>query len=114
MRTLASTALRQGGAGVPAEWLEGVKRRAATFAKHQSLMVSACQKAGGQKGDITLSVREQEVLLDLYHGLSRLEIAAKQALSTNTVNSAVNSIFNKLGAHSVADVVRIAAEEKLV
>ncbi len=114
MRTLISSALRGGGIGVPAEWLESVKRKAATFAKHQSLMVSASQHAGGQKGGNLLSLRERDVLADLYHGLSRSEIAAKQALSPNTVNNAVNSIFNKLGAHSVADAVRIAAEEKLV
>ncbi len=114
MRTLVSSALRNGGAGMPAEWLEGVKQKASTFAKHQSLMVSAYMHESGQKGGNLLSLRERDVLADLYHGLSRSEIAAKQALSPNTVNSAVNNIFNKLGAHSVADAVRIAVEEDLV
>ncbi len=114
MRTLAFAALREPGTPLPTEWLETVKRKAATFAKHQSLMVSACRQEDGPSGGMTLSTREREILGDLYHGLTRPEIAAKQALSTNTVNSAVNSIFNKLGAHSIADAVRIAAEEKLV
>ena len=59
-------------------------------------------------------MRELDILADLYHGLSRSEIAARQALSINTINSGITSIFNKLGARSIADVVRIAAEEKLV
>ncbi len=114
MRTLAASALREQYCGLPPEWLEMVKRKSASYAKYQSLMIAQHRKAGGKAHSISLSARESEVLADLYRGLSRTEIAAKQALSINTVNSAVNNIFNKLGAHSIADLVRIAAEEKLV
>ncbi len=114
MRTLVSAAMHEPSCDIPHVWLETVKRKSASFAKYQSLMISSYQKASGKAGGIRLSPREHEILIDLYRGLTRLEIAAKQALSTNTVNSAVGSIFNKLGAHSVADAVRIAAEENLV
>ena len=114
MRTLVSAALREQARDIPAAWLEGVKRKSASFAKYQALMIADYQRALGQSGGIHLSAREREILTDLYRGLTRMEIAAKQALSANTVNSAVGNIFSKLGAHSVADAVRIAAEENLV
>jgi LuxR family maltose regulon positive regulatory protein len=112
-RTLASAALREAG-GEYAAWLENIRRRSASFAKTQALIVSAYEKAHGAGAMAQLSAREREILQDLYIGLSRTEIAAKQALSVNTVNSALNSIFNKLGAKGAVDAVRIAAEGKLV
>ncbi len=114
MRALATAALHEPKYGIPPEWLETVKRKSASFAKYQSLMIAEYKKACGLAQSVSLSAREGEVLADLYRGLSRSEIAAKQALSINTVNAAVNNIFNKLGANSIADLVRIAVEEKLV
>jgi DNA-binding NarL/FixJ family response regulator len=76
-------------------------------------MLAYNEKAAGLRSSIKLSNRERAVLTDLYHGLSRVEIAVKQTLSVNTVNSTVNSIFNKLGAHNIVDAVRIANEEEL-
>ncbi len=114
MRTLVAAALREPECGIPAEWLAVIKRKAASFAKLQSLMISEYEKAHGHSNTITLSPRESKILKDLYSGLSRAEIASKQSLSVNTVNSAINSIFNKLGARSTVDAVRIAAEESLV
>jgi DNA-binding CsgD family transcriptional regulator len=113
MRTLASAALRDSD-GEYALWLESIRRRSASCAKTQSLMIAAYEKAHGAGMAAQLTAREREILGDLYIGLSRTEIAAKQGLSVNTVNSALNSIFNKLGAKSTVDAVRIAAEEKLV
>ncbi len=77
-------------------------------------MIAGYKKSCGCDYGASLSARESEILADLYNGLSRAEIAEKQLLAVNTVNSAINNVFNKLGAHSVADAVRIAAEEKLV
>ncbi len=114
MRTVISTAQKTPNCDIPAEWLETVRRKAASFAKQQSFMFADYQKASGSRHSIALSSREREILSDLYHGLSRPEISSKRALSINTVNSAINSVFNKLGAHNIADAVRIAAEEKLV
>ncbi len=113
MRALSAAFISESGC-VPREWLDIVRRKSTLFAKHQSMMIQNYQKALGNDSRISLSVRERDVLLDIYHGLSRSEIAEKQALSVHTVNSVINNIFNKLGAHSIVDVVRIAAEEKLV
>jgi DNA-binding NarL/FixJ family response regulator len=112
MRSLASAALGEGPEGVPAQWLETVRRVSASFAKYQSLMISEYEK--GRKPKVSLSERERGILSDLCNGLSRAEIAVKESLSVNTVNSAVNNIFSKLGARGIVDAVRIAAEEKLV
>ncbi|MDR1703566.1 MAG: LuxR C-terminal-related transcriptional regulator [Clostridiales bacterium] len=114
MRTLASAALRGQGSGIPEAWLNEVKRRSATFAKFQSLMITDYEKVHGRKHKVSLTAREREILKDMYGGFSRSQIAAKQALSENTVNSSVSSIFNKLGARNAVDAVRIAAEEGLV
>ena len=113
MRSLASAALRD-AINIPSAWLETVRRRSATYAKNHSLLLYDYKKAGSRGGSIVLSARESEILLKLYHGLSRSEIADKTKLSVNTVNSAVSNIFNKLGAHSIVDVIRIAKERRLV
>jgi DNA-binding CsgD family transcriptional regulator len=113
MRTLASAALRE-AEGDYALWLGEIRRRSASFAKTQSLMISAYEKSHGAGFAARLSARERDILRDLYTGLSRGEIAAKQAISVNTVNSVLGSLFNKLGANGTVDAVRIAAEEKLV
>jgi len=44
----------------------------------------------------------------------QMEIAAGLNLSINTVKLFVNSIYEKLNANSIVDVIRIAAERKLV
>jgi DNA-binding NarL/FixJ family response regulator len=114
MRTLTSAALRETDIGIPESWLSDIKRKSATFAKLQSLMIGEYEKSHGKSLNVILSVRESEILKDLYNGLSRSEIAAKRALSGNTVNSSISNVFNKLGARNAVDAVRIAAEERLV
>ncbi|MDR1735887.1 MAG: LuxR C-terminal-related transcriptional regulator [Oscillospiraceae bacterium] len=112
MRTLAAHALRH--SGIDPGWLETVRRKAACFAKLQSEMRGEFETARGGARALTLSPREREVLGDLCRGLSRAEIAAKQSLSVNTVNSSIGSIFGKLGAHNTADAVRIAASAGII
>ncbi len=112
MRTLVSRAKRE--SGIPQEWLESVRRRSSSFAKIQSVMIAGCEKDREIHRGLELSARESEVLSDLCRGLSRTEIAEKQSLSVNTVNSVVNNIFSKLGARNTIDAVRIAAEERLI
>ena len=114
MRTLTSAVLRGQNSGIPKLWLEDVNRNSSLYAKHQSILISNYKKTNGIKSETNLSPRETEVLQDLYRGLSRLEIAAKQNLSINTINLNINKIYKKLNAHSVADVVRIAAEQNLI
>jgi LuxR family maltose regulon positive regulatory protein len=63
---------------------------------------------------VRLSARETDVLNDLYNGLSRSEIAANHNLSINTVKMVLNTIYAKLNANSVADVIRTALDRKLI
>ena len=114
MRLLTAAALREPDSNIPREWLETVKRRSATYAKYHSLLLSDYMKASGRDSAIALSSREKEILLELYHGLTRSEIAAGRMLSLNTVNSIISGIFHKLDAHSTVDVIRIAKERNLV
>ena len=53
------------------------------------------------------------MLRALYKGLSRSEIAANQGLSMNTVRFVVNTIYDKLQARSLADLIRIVHEQGL-
>jgi len=53
-------------------------------------------------------------LSDLYHGLSREEIAATRHISINTVKTVLQSVYIKLGANNNVDAIRIAIEKKLV
>jgi LuxR family maltose regulon positive regulatory protein len=61
-----------------------------------------------------LSPRETDILTDLSKGLSRAEIAASRSISINTVKMVINSIYSKLGAGSMADLIRVALERKLI
>ncbi|MDR0440605.1 MAG: LuxR C-terminal-related transcriptional regulator [Candidatus Accumulibacter sp.] len=114
MRTLTAAAMRDETVGIPAEWLTLINRKAATYAKRQQIVVAAYRKANNLDGDISLPRRETEVLTDLCQGLSRSEIAVTRNLSINTVKFIINTLYTKLGANSIVDVVRIAMEKKLV
>jgi len=61
-----------------------------------------------------LSAREYEVLTDLYHGLSREEIAAHRFLSINTVKKIFQSIYIKLDASNNIDAIEYNAKETTV
>ncbi|MDR3304742.1 MAG: LuxR C-terminal-related transcriptional regulator [Clostridiales Family XIII bacterium] len=114
MRTLAASALRDKGRGIPRAWLEAIGKKSSTYAKRRAVIRSEYRKANNLGGDVRLSDRETEILIDLCHGLSRSEIAAGHDLSINTVKLIVNMVYTKLGADSLADVVRIAAERQLI
>jgi LuxR family maltose regulon positive regulatory protein len=115
MRTLTAAAMRDEGCDIPHPWLEMINRKAATYAKRLTGVISDYRKANNiDDDDVRLSARETDVLNDLYHGLSRSEIAAGQGLSINTVKMILNAIYTKLGADNVADVIRIALKRKLV
>ena len=114
MRTLASAALREPDINIPQSWLETIKKRSSSFAKNHARFLSGYKTANDIGDGIVLSVREREVLNDMYYGLSRSEIAANRNLSINTVKMVVNSVYEKLDANNLADVIRIVAERKLL
>jgi LuxR family maltose regulon positive regulatory protein len=114
MRTLTGSALKDKGCDIPAAWLRLINRKASTYAKRLAYITAEYKKANNLDTGNALSTREKAVLHDLYHGLSRSEIAANQALSVNTVKMLINSIYRKLEVDSVAEVIRIAAEKNLL
>jgi LuxR family maltose regulon positive regulatory protein len=112
MRTLAMAALREAGCGLPASWLEDVRRRSSSYSKYQSLIVAEHAKDTGTEYGDELSSREREVMNDLYQGISRTEIAANRKIKKSTVNTIIRNIYRKLNAQSVTDIVRIVSEQK--
>jgi LuxR family maltose regulon positive regulatory protein len=114
MRTLTRAAMRDTRSDIPREWLEQINRKAATYAKRLNWIVSEYNAANNLDKDVRLSQREIEILHDVYHGLSRSEIAASHNLSVSTVKMVLSSVYSKLGADNIADVIRIAMERKLI
>jgi LuxR family maltose regulon positive regulatory protein len=111
---LASAALELPDCGIPSAWLKSVSRRASIYAKKAAIIANALKSRRDTKEPAALSNRERDVLRDLYHGLSRDEIAANQYLSINTVKKILQSIYVKLDAQNSVDAVRIALEKKLI
>ncbi|MCL2754536.1 MAG: LuxR C-terminal-related transcriptional regulator, partial [Oscillospiraceae bacterium] len=115
MRTLASAALKCEfqSLRIPREWLDDIRRKSSTYAKHQSFLIQSVHQLGGVEIP-PLSAREKDILRHLCRGLSRPEIMAELSLSRSRINTAVDKIYEKLKAANVADAIRIAIEHKLV
>lgn len=71
------------------------------------------RRSGGPVG-LTLTPREQEILRHLAEGEVNKVIAANLHLSVHTVRNYVQSILNRLGAHSRLEAVSIAVREGLI
>jgi DNA-binding CsgD family transcriptional regulator len=100
--------------GIPRVWLENINRKAASYAKYQNHVIAEYRKAMNIADTIIFSPRETEILVDMSRGLSRVEIAANRGLSINTVKMVINNIYAKAGAENLADLIRIAVEQKLI
>ena len=98
----------------PEEWRKMISKKASIYAKKAAVIMNAMKKDKRHTNPVSLSERELEVLKDLYHGLSREELALNQNLSINTINKVLQSIFIKLDANNSVDVIRIAVERKLI
>jgi DNA-binding NarL/FixJ family response regulator len=59
-----------------------------------------------------LTEQELEILYALVDGLSNKEIAARQDLSTRTINMHVRHLFDRLNCRTRTEAVRIALEKK--
>ncbi|MCL2011026.1 MAG: LuxR C-terminal-related transcriptional regulator, partial [Synergistaceae bacterium] len=114
MQTLATEALHEYDCAIPKPWLETVIRKSTSYARRHKKFISDYRKAKGFDDEIVLSSSESEILRAVYNGLSHKEIAANLNLSANTVKIFINSIYEKLNARNIADVMRIAVERKLV
>ena len=111
---LAVAVSEQGGCGATEEWLKSIGRKASVYAKKTAVIMNMVRKEIKADDTVRLTEREKDVLKDLYHGLSRDEIAANQYLSRNTVDKILQSVFFKLDAKNSSDVLRIAMDKKLI
>jgi len=114
LHPLIVAAFKQTDCGIPEEWLKKIDRKAFIYAKKADVIMNSVKKEKNMQDSIQLSEREQEVLNDLYHGLSREDIATNRYLSINTVKSTLRSIFIKLDANNNVDAIRIAIEKNLL
>ncbi|MCL2013964.1 MAG: LuxR C-terminal-related transcriptional regulator [Oscillospiraceae bacterium] len=114
MRTLTAAALRNDSCEIPHAWLEDINRKSSAFAKRQKYLITEYMAANHIEERIHLTSRETEILRDLSQGLSRTEIAASRNISVSTVKVAINIIYEKLHANSLADAVRIAKDIKII
>ena len=111
---LLAALAKSGDSGIPREWILRIRRKSGVYIKKTAHIHNAFRKVMQLEEAIHLTKREQEVLVDLYHGLSRDEIASNRYLSVNTVKKVLQSIYIKLGAGSSVDAVRIALERNLI
>jgi len=114
MHDLVTAALRQERCAIPGEWLKSIDLKASGYAKKAAVIAAAYKRDNRIEDGIRLSQRELQILTDLYHGLSRTEIAATRYLSINTVKTTIQMLYSKLGAENNMDAVRIAIEKKLI
>jgi len=114
LHPLVVAALKQEDGDIPHKWLRMIDRKASIYAKKADIVAAAIKREKNIEDPVQLSEREQEVLNDLYYGLSREEIATNRYLSVNTVKKALQSIYIKLDANNMADAIRIALEKKLL
>jgi DNA-binding NarL/FixJ family response regulator len=114
MRTISRAAMKAEGCGIPNEWLMRINKKSATYAKKLAFVISEYKKANHLGDEVQLSTREIEVLTDLYHGLSRSEIAVNRNLSINTVKSLLHIIYATLGAENTREVIRKALDMKII
>ncbi|MCL2287086.1 MAG: LuxR C-terminal-related transcriptional regulator [Firmicutes bacterium] len=114
LHPLVAAALEQKNCGIPIEWLKKIDRKASIYTKKVAVIKNAFDEDKNTQKIIKLSEREQEVLQDLYYGLSRDEIAENRYLSVNTVKKILQSIYTKLNANNNVDAIRIAIKNKMI
>jgi DNA-binding CsgD family transcriptional regulator len=114
MRSLTGAALRSEDCGIPTGWLEQIRSKSATYAKRIAYVKSKYRQEAGKDGDIQLTIKEREVLRDMSQGLSRAEIAAYRGISVNTVKAMIQIIYEKLGADSSMEALRIAISKDII
>jgi len=88
-----------------------------TTLRHKSFLssrISQPDKLDGSKGPADLTPRELETAQLLAEGKTNKEIAIKLDISVKTAETHRTNIMRKIGAHSLAEVVRYAIRNGLV
>jgi DNA-binding NarL/FixJ family response regulator len=75
---------------------------------------AAATRIRSESSAATLTPREQEVLALLADGLVNKQIAARLGISTNTVKTHLELLFDKLGVATRAEAVATAVKEGLL
>ena len=114
LHPLVIAALDSKDCDIPEQWLKTIERRASIYAKKAAVVAGVIKRDLNIKESVSLSEREREILSDLYHGLSREEIADNRYLSINTVKKTLQSIYIKLDAANNVDAIRVALERRLI
>ena len=114
LHPLVVAATKREWCGIPQKWLMMIDRKAAIFAKKTAVLRNHYERENALEDISFLSGREREVLSDLYHGLTRVEIAANRHLSLSTVKSTLRSIYLKLDVGKSTDAVRTAIKKGIV
>jgi LuxR family maltose regulon positive regulatory protein len=111
---LIKAAGKRAQCGIPLKWMKKIDRKASIYIKKADVVLNMFKREKDLDDTIPLSDREQAVLNDLYHGLSRDEIADNQYLSINTVKKILQSIYIKLKENNNVHAVRKKKKKKLV
>jgi LuxR family maltose regulon positive regulatory protein len=115
MRTLTAAALKDKKCSIPKPWLENINRKASAYSKRRAYLISEYREINNlDDEEAALTKREIAVIKDLSQGLSRSEIAVSQNISTNTVKMVISTIYDKLYANSLSDIIRTAIERKII
>ena len=77
-------------------------------------IVSRSTRVGRDTSTATLSRREQEILALLADGLVNKQIAARLGISTNTVKTHLELLFEKLGVTTRAEAVATGVKRGLL
>ncbi|MDR3052318.1 MAG: LuxR C-terminal-related transcriptional regulator [Coriobacteriales bacterium] len=113
-RSLIGYALKIKDLGIPTAWLQMVRSKATTYAKRVASVRNRYLESCGDAPLVQLTTKELRLLDDLSRGLSRSELALAQDISINTVKAMLQIVYEKLGAESGIEAVRIAASKNLI
>jgi DNA-binding NarL/FixJ family response regulator len=78
----------------------------------RSLISRANGKLAEQRNTVSLTTRERAVLKALFEGLTNKEIASQLNVSENVVKWAMQQLFEKTGARTRSQLVRVALEKQ--
>jgi DNA-binding NarL/FixJ family response regulator len=84
------------------------------IARTASVLPRSGNRVGNDSGSAPLSRREQEILALLADGLVNKQIAARLGISTNTVKTHLELLFEKLGVATRAEAVAMGVKRGLL